>query len=141
LKSRRDWAGAAASLRRAIALKPDLSAAHYTLAQVLQQAGDETGARTHFAEAERIRQRTQLEQEAGVWTSVGIQKLETGDLAGALDQFKRATAVFDGYAPAHYQMGRTLQRLGQHDAARAAFATAAKLNPSLAPLRDPALRR
>jgi tetratricopeptide (TPR) repeat protein len=141
LKSRRDWAGAAASLRRAIALKPDLSAAHYTLAQVLQQAGDETGARTHFAEAERIRQRTQLEQEAGVWTSVGIQKLETGDLAGALDQFKRATAVFDGYAPAHYQMGRTLQRLGQHDAARAAFATAAKLNPSLAPLRDPTLRR
>jgi tetratricopeptide (TPR) repeat protein len=141
LKARRDWAGAAASLRRAIALKPELSAAHYTLAQVLQQAGDGTGARTHFAEAERIRQRAQLEQEASVWTSVGIQKLETGDLAGALDQFKRATAVFDGYAPAHYQMGRTLQRLGQHDAARAAFATAAKLNPSLALPREPALRR
>ena len=108
LKARRDWTGAAASLRRAIALRPDLPAAHYTLAQVLQQAGDKTGARTHFAEAERLRQRAQLEQEASVWTAVGTRKLDGGDLAGALDQFRRATAVFEAYAPAHYQMGRTL---------------------------------
>jgi Flp pilus assembly protein TadD len=68
-------------------------------------------------------------------TSVGIQKMEGGDLAGALAQFQRATAVFDGYAPAHYQMGLVLQRLGQLDASRAAFGRAQALNPSLVPPR------
>ena len=35
------------------------------------------------------------------------------------------------YAPAHYQIGLVLERLGQKDAARAAFARAAQLNPGL----------
>jgi tetratricopeptide (TPR) repeat protein len=135
LKAKRDWDGAAASLRRAIALRPDLSAAHYTLAQVLQLRGDKSGARTHLAEAERLRHQAQLEQEAGVWTAVGTQKLDSGDLSRALDCFRRATIVFEAYAPAHYQMGRALERLGRHDAAKAAFARAQHLNPSLVPPR------
>jgi tetratricopeptide (TPR) repeat protein len=137
LKARRDWAGAAASLRHAIALRPDLPAAHYTLGQVLQLSGDESGARTHLAEAERLRRRAQFEQEAGVWTAVGTQKLHSGNAAGGLDLFRRAAAVFDAYAPAHYQMGVALRRLGQPEAARAAFARARQLNPSLVPPHDP----
>ena len=136
LKAKRDWPGAAASLRRAVDLRPDLSAAHYTLAQVLLQRGDESGARKHFDEAERLRHQAQLEQEAGVWTAVGTEKLDGGDLQGALGCFRRATTIFEVYAPAHYQMGRTLERLGQRDAARAAFARARQLNPSLVPPRD-----
>jgi tetratricopeptide (TPR) repeat protein len=136
LKAGRDWAGAAASLGRAIALRPDLPSAHYTLAQVLQLRGDDSGARTHFAEGDRLRHEAQLQQEAGVWTAVGTQKLDRGDLLNALDCFRRATTVFEGYAPAHYQMGRTLERLGQHEVARAAFARARQLNPSLVPPRD-----
>jgi superkiller protein 3 len=136
LKAKRDWKGAAASLRRAIALQPDLSSAHYTLAQVLQLSGDGNAARTQFEQAERLRQQVQLEQEAGVLTAVGTRKLDNGDPIGALDCFRRATLVFDAYAPAHYQMGRALERLGQHDAARAAFARARELNPSLVAPRD-----
>jgi superkiller protein 3 len=137
LGARRDWAGAADALRRALALRPDLAGAHYTLARVLQSAGDEAAARRHFAEADRLRQQAQLEQEAGVWTTTGIQKLAAGDLIGAIDHFRRATSIFEPYAPAHYQMGLALQRLGQHDASRAAFARARQLNPSLVPPRDP----
>ena len=136
LAARRDWAKAAESLRRAIELRPDLAGAHDTLARVLQRSGDEAGGRAHFAEADRLRRRTQLEQEAGVWTAVGTRKLEAGDLNGALEQFRRATATFDAYAPAHYQMGRVLLQLGQLDASRAAFARAAELNPSLVSPRD-----
>ena len=135
LKARRDWDGAANALRRALALRPD-PATHYTLAQVLQQVGDEAGARTHLAEAERLRQRGEQDRQASVWTSVGTQKLDGGDLAGALDLFRRATSVRDDYAPAFYQMGRTLERLGQREAARAAFARAERLNASLVPPRD-----
>ena len=135
LKAKRDWSGATTSLRRAIALRPGVPAPHYTLGLVLQLSGDEVGARTELAEAERLRRTAELEHEALMSTSVGIQKMEGGDLAGALAQFQRATAVFDGYAPAHYQMGLVLQRLGQLDASRAAFGRAQALNPSLVPPR------
>ncbi|HEY7497269.1 MAG TPA: tetratricopeptide repeat protein [Vicinamibacterales bacterium] len=135
LKSQRDWAGAAASLRRAIALRPD-AASHYTLAQVLAASGDDAGSRAHLDEAERLRRQTELEREALTWTSVGIQKLHAGDAAGALEEFRRATRVFEPYAPAHYQMGLALDRLGRGDEAQAAFARARALNPSLVSPRD-----
>ena len=111
LKSTRDWKGAATALRRAIALRPDLAAAHYTLGQVLQSSGDARGAREHLAEAERLRLRGQAEQEAGVWTSVGIRQLGAGDPAAAVESFRKGIGVFEAYAPAHYQMGLALQRL------------------------------
>jgi len=136
LKARRDWTGAAASLRGAIALRPELPAAHYTLGLVLQQVGDEAGARAQFDEAERLRRRAELEHEALVWTSVGIQKAGSGDMLGALDNFRRATSVYEPYAPAHYQLGLVLERLGQHDAARSAFERARQLNPSLVSPRN-----
>jgi tetratricopeptide (TPR) repeat protein len=131
--ARGDWRGAAAALRAAIALRPDLPGPHYSLARVLQQSGDTAGGTAELAEAERLRRRAQAEQEAGVWTAVGSRRLEAGDLNGALEQFRRATAVFEAYAPAHFQIGLVLARLGQADASRAAFARAAALNPGLVP--------
>ena len=107
--------------------------AHDTLARVLQQSGDAAGGTAEFAEAQRLRTRAALEQEAGVWTAVGSRTPKAEISSRALDQFRRATAVFEGYAPAHYQIGLVLQRLGQPDAARAAFARAAQLNPGLVP--------
>jgi tetratricopeptide (TPR) repeat protein len=136
LKSGRDLKGAAASLGRAIALGPDLQAAHYTLGQVLQLSGDARGARAHLAEAERLRLRAQAEQQAGVWTAVGTHQLDAGDPTAAVESFRRAIAVFEACAPAHYQMGRALQRLDRPEAARAAFARAHRLNPSLVPPPD-----
>jgi tetratricopeptide (TPR) repeat protein len=136
LKAKRQWNAAAASLRRAIDLRPDQPAAHYTLAQVLQSAGDDAGARRHLAEAERLRHRAASEQEASVATIVGISKMESGDVLAGLDQFRRATTIFEAYAPAHYQMGLALRRLGKPDASRAAFERARQLNPSLVPPPD-----
>jgi tetratricopeptide (TPR) repeat protein len=132
-RDRRDYVRAAESLRRAIALKPDLAGAHVTLAGVLRLAGDESGASAQLAEGERLRRLGEIEHEALVWTAVGVWKVEANDLTGALDDFRRATATFERYAPAHYQLGLVLQRLGQLEAARAAFARAQQLNPSLVP--------
>jgi tetratricopeptide (TPR) repeat protein len=135
LKSQRNWKGAAAALRRAIALRPD-SASHYTLAQVLVSEGDQAGSRQHFEEAERLRRETELEREALTWTSVGIQKMQAGDPASAVDDFRRATTTFERYAPAHYQLGLALERLGRTEEARVAFSRARELNPSLVSPRD-----
>jgi tetratricopeptide (TPR) repeat protein len=109
--ARGDWAGAEKALRRAIALRPDLQGAHYTLGRVLQSAGDADGARAQFAEAERLRRRAQLEQEASVWTSVGTARLDEGQPGAARDCFRRAIDLLETYAPAHYQLGRALDRL------------------------------
>lgn len=133
LKSKRDWPGAAAALGRAIALRPDHRGAHYTLGQVLQLRGDDSGARLELAEAERLRRVAEQSQEAGVWTAVGTAKLESGDTIDAVDCFRRATTAFPDFAPAHYQLGRALLRLGQPDAARDAFGRAQRLNPALVP--------
>ena len=122
-------------MRRAITLAPDLPAPHIVLAQTLTLAGDEAGARQESLEADRLRTRSQQAQEASTWSAVGAQKLDAGDAAAAADYFRRATQAFDGFAPAHYQLGRALERLGQHDAARAAFARAQQLNPALVPPR------
>lgn len=133
LKTRREWAAAAASLRKAILLRPDLFSARYALAQVLTALGDERGSRAAFEEAERLRQRTELEREALTWTTVGIQRVDQADVNGAADAFRKAIASFEPYAPAHYQLGLVLRRLGQNEAARAAFTRAQQLNPSLVP--------
>lgn len=133
LKARRDWPGAAAALRRAIALRPDRWGAHYALGQVLQQSGQTAEARRHLDQADRLRRLAQLEQEAGVLTAVGISRFTAGDVQGAADCFRRATAILDSYAPAFYQLGRALQSLGRADESRAAFTRARELNPSLIP--------
>lgn len=135
LQAKQDWNAAAAALRRAIALRSDAPAPRYALAQVLQHEGRDDDARAEREKADRLRERARLEQEAGTWTAVGTQRLDAGELPAALDCFRRAVALLDQYAPAHYQMGRTLDRLGQHEAARAAFARAQQLNPSLMPPR------
>ena len=84
------------------------------------------------AEAERLRHRREQDQQASVLTSVGTAKFDGEDYAGALELFRRAVAASDQYAPAYYQMGRALQRLGRQQEANEAFARAAALNPSLA---------
>jgi tetratricopeptide (TPR) repeat protein len=131
LQAKGDSAAAVAALTRAIALAPDQPAPRYGLAHVLQQMRDPTAARRALDDAERLRVRAARAHEALVWTSVGIEKVRTGDLSSALGFFRRAIATSDAYAPAHYQEGLVLHRLGQHEAARAAFATAKRLNPSL----------
>jgi tetratricopeptide (TPR) repeat protein len=136
LRDKGDWRGATAALRRAIDLEPESWSAHYTLGRVLQLSGDDRGARPHFAEAERLRRQAQLTQEASVLTAVGTARLNAGDPAAAVRQFEQALTVFEGYAAAHYQLGRALQRLGRLEAARKAFARASQLNPGLVPPSD-----
>ena len=55
----------------------------------------------------------------------------SGDAIAALDAFRRALAIRGTYAPAHFQMGRALERLGDAEAADGAYARARQLNPHL----------
>ena len=119
------------ALRRAIALQPDSWNAHAALAATLRLAGEAAAAHQETVVAERLRGQAALEREATTWTAVGIARLEAGDPTQAVERFRRALSIFEAYAPAHYQLGRALALLGQPDDARAAFARARQLNPSL----------
>jgi len=130
-RARGQWPEAVDALRRAIALQPESWSVHAALATVLQLAGQPEAAGQELKEAERRRLQSQLEREAAALTAVGIARLDAGDPATAATHFRRAIAVTDTYAPAHFQLGRALQRLGQADAAAAAFARARQLNPNL----------
>ena len=132
-KTKRDWKRAEASLMHAARLRPDLAAPQILLAQTLSLAGDEAGARRAATEADRLRTLFQQSQEAATLTAAGAQAYDAGDAAGAAELFRRATRAFDAFAPAHYQLGRALPRLGQLDAAKAAFDRAQQLNPALVP--------
>ena len=135
LKARGDLPRAAASLRRAVALAPAQAAPHIVLAQTLALAGDREGARRESLESDRLRRDAGRAQEAATLTAAGTEKLDAGDAGAAADCFRRATQALDTFAPAHYQLGRALDRLGQHDAARAAYQRARQLNPALVPPR------
>ena len=133
----RDWRGAAAALRRALELRPADPGVHDTLARVLRASGDDAGARAHLAEGARLRREAEREHEARVWTSLGTVRLVDGDALAALDALRRAVATCDTYAPAHFQMGRALERLGDRAAASEAYGRARQLNPHL--VRPPRL--
>ena len=131
LKSKRDWKGATAALERAIALRPDRPDTHSMLAQTLELAGNGAAAAAERARAARLREEQAREQEASALTAAGVEQFGRGEFRDALATFQKATAVLNSYAPAFYQMGRTLDALGRGGEAREAFARAQALNPSL----------
>jgi len=135
LSARGNVKGSISALERAIRLRPDLPAPHIVLARTLTAAGDEGGARRESAEADRLRSLADNAQKAAALTAAGVQRLDAGDDVNAADCFRRAIQTFEAFAPAHYQLGRALDRLGQRDAARAEYTRAQQLNPALVPPR------
>jgi tetratricopeptide (TPR) repeat protein len=135
-RSRGNAPGATDAARRALAVRPGSWRAQAMLATLLRQSGDEAGARRASEAAERRRTAEQAERAAVVMTTVGIARLDAGDAEGARERFAAAASTADGYAPAHYHLGRALLRLKQVEAARQAFARARRLNPSLVPPDD-----
>jgi Flp pilus assembly protein TadD len=59
--------------------------------------------------------------------------LKDGETAAAMEFFERALKLDPAYAPAHYQKGLALLRLGKKDEAQVAFTEAQKLDRRLRP--------
>jgi Flp pilus assembly protein TadD len=125
---------AAAALREAIRLQPDFAGAHTTLAAVLRQMGDTSGATTESRLGEEIGKEKNSEQAATFATNSGKRLLGVGDVDGAISQFRSAIKLTPNSAQAHYQLGVALQRKGEKNAAEQEFQKAANLDPRLRPL-------
>jgi len=123
---------AAEALHEAIRLDPNFAGAHTTLAAVLRQLGDTSGAAAESqAGAEMSKKKTDL-QAATFATNSGRRLLNAGDLDGSISQFRVALRAMPDYALAHYELGVALTQKGQKDEAAGEFRKAADLDPQLA---------
>ena len=118
LKARRTGRGSTAALRRADR-DPSRSRRRTTrsarcCSSVGDDAGGARGVRTSRAPSTPCTH-SSTKRSSG---RQSVSRRRSPETAGAVDNFRRATAIFDAYAPAHYQLGLRLRRLGEHDAAR-----------------------
>jgi tetratricopeptide (TPR) repeat protein len=80
LAAKGDLAGAAASLRKAIALKPDYGIPHYNLGLILADQGDTTGAVQELTKAISL-----MPGQAKPWFDLGRVLRQQGNHQGALE--------------------------------------------------------
>ena len=116
-------------------LRRILPTAHYTLGLVLQLSGDVPGA-PELDQAERLRRRAELEHEALVSTSVGIRKMEEGDLTGALDAVQPRDRGIRRLRPCALPAGPGAAAPRPAGRRPRGIRRAHQLNPSLVPPRE-----
>ena len=118
---------AADALREATRLQPDFGGAHTTLASILRQLGDSAGAAAESKLGAEITKEKNNLQAATFATNSGRRLLNTGDLDGAISQFRSAIDAMPTYAAAHYQLGLALRQKGDADGAKQELQKAAEL--------------
>jgi len=123
---------AVAQVREAIKYRPSSAEAHLSLGHLLTQQGQTQEAAAELAEAERLNRKTADAQASTFAVSVGMQKVKSGDYAGAITQFREALRLASDNPQAHYQLALALQHTGARAEARVHFAAAQRLSPRLA---------
>ena len=118
---------AEASYKRAIALRPNLAAAHYFLGTTLHDLG-----KLDEAEASYRNSIAHNPNVPGAYISLGILLRNTGRSEEAEPIYRKAIALQPDLAEAHYNFGLTLQDLGRLDDAEASYRTAIALRPKFA---------
>jgi DNA-binding winged helix-turn-helix (wHTH) protein/tetratricopeptide (TPR) repeat protein len=111
-----DWDGAEREFRRAIELDRSNAAAHQWLATFLLAAG-----RAEEALDEIRRAHAGEPLSRAINTDVGFVHYYSGRYDEAIKQLDAVLEMDPEFPPAHLWRGRSLQEIGQHDAAIAAF--------------------
>lgn len=119
---RRDFPLALQHLQQAIVLDPEIAAAHHNLGLALFRVGQQIAAAPAFEHAERL--------DPGHAFGEALLLLArchfvAGQYGQAVELLLRHQRAHGGSHRSHYWLGQALQQVGDHDGARAAFATAA----------------
>ena len=115
---------AEASFRRALAIKPDLTEAHYNLGVILETLGSADRAKACYQQA--------LEHDPAyinALINLGCILMEQGKMEEAFSTFLRALNVQPDNAVVHYNLGGILKEQGRMDEAIPWFKKALTLKP------------
>jgi len=119
-----DYRDAETLWRNTIAKNPTSRLAHYNLAQLLDERGEEARAEHHFEQAVRA-----APEEADVAVGMGLMLIDAGRLRDAAEVFGKVVADHPDNAVAHKSLGVALEGLGRLDDAAAHLEQAARLRP------------
>ncbi len=115
---------AAAHLRAALALAPDLPRAHYQLARLAELAGRPADAEREYLETLRL-----APDHALAHAKLGLLLAQSGRLAPAAEHFRIVIHLLPGDADAHANLGNVLLLQGQAREALAHYEEALRLRP------------
>ncbi len=104
---------AAAALREAIKQMPDQADSHLILASVLVKQNDTASAAQERKVAADLMRRHMNLQRAEVATNSGKSLLASGNLDGAIVQFRDALSFDPNYAEAHFNLAEALEKQGK----------------------------
>jgi tetratricopeptide (TPR) repeat protein len=120
-----DLAGAAASLRRALALKADFAEAHDSLGAALQDAGQPASAAASFRRALELRPGF-----AEAHGNLGNALVDLGQLEEAVHHYRRMLELRPDLAEAHNNLGNALLSLRRFEEAATSYRRALALRPN-----------
>ncbi|MDQ1475965.1 MAG: hypothetical protein QOE62_1194 [Actinomycetota bacterium] len=125
LKDMEHYDEAAAAMRRAVMLAPEIGPNHGELCEILHHLG-----RLHSAEVS-LRRAIELgcADDHAVWTVLGNNQRMLGHLDEALEMVTHALALAGGSAAAHSNVGVVLMQLGRFDESVAHFELAISGDP------------
>ena len=107
---------------------PDSPQAHYNLATVLDQVGNDSGAIEEYGKAISLGR-----DFPQAYNNLGTVRLRGGDIQGAIAEFYRALAIDSTYASAYYNLAGALSRAGDTPGAIRACRRALHFDPELVP--------
>jgi tetratricopeptide (TPR) repeat protein len=122
---------AAAHLRTALTLAPDLPGAHYQLARLAELAGRPADAEREYLETLRL-----APDHAPAHAKLGLLLAQSGRLAPAAEHFRAVIRLQPGDADAHANLGNVLLLQGQAREALAQYQEALRLRPDDPRTRD-----
>ena len=115
---------AAAHLRTALALAPDLPKAHYQLARLAELAGRPADAEREYQETLRL-----APDHAQAHANLGLLLAQSGRLAPAAEHFRIVILLQPGDADAHANLGNVLLLQGRAREAIVQYEEALRLRP------------
>src|SRR5277367_6313553 len=116
-----------AECERALALNPNLAAAHGAIGVAKVFDGHPEETESHELEALRV---SPHDTEAYIWVAyIALAKLHLGDYEGALSLYRRAKELNPNYPTGRFNMAADLVELGRLDEARAEVQAGLALNP------------
>ncbi|HET9372780.1 MAG TPA: tetratricopeptide repeat protein, partial [Vicinamibacterales bacterium] len=125
------WADSRALWEHALAVTDNNNRAHEKLAEALRDAGEYSGARTHYEHAIALSPRASPRYIAQLRNGIGVTYAREGRPAEAISALRTAVALDGRFAEARLNLANALAQAGDAAGAENEFREVVRLDPTL----------